>query len=61
MGVLAWVARRDDAWTIRTALRDNDPLDTGPPGSITNLRAAGSTLRWDNAGQPRSAEIEPAA
>lgn len=61
VGVLAWVARRDDAWTIRTALRDNDPLDTGPPGSITNLRAAGSTLRWDNAGQPRSAELEPAS
>jgi hypothetical protein len=60
-GVLAWVARREDAWTVRTALRDRDPLDTGPPGAITGLRAEGSLLRWENAGQPCSAEIEPAA
>jgi len=44
-----------------SVLRDRDPLDTGPPGAITGLRAEGSLLGWENAGQPRSAEIEPAA
>ncbi|MCP9489194.1 MAG: hypothetical protein MSC31_04900 [Solirubrobacteraceae bacterium MAG38_C4-C5] len=59
-GVLAYVAQKEGRWSVVAFAPGGEQLDTGPPGSITNLRAEGSILRWENAGQPRSAEVEPA-
>lgn len=60
-GILAHVAQREDVSTVVAFAPETTALDTGPPGSITNLRADGPLLRWENAGQPRSAAVEPAA
>jgi hypothetical protein len=60
-GLLAHVAQDQNTWTV-VAFAAEGPIrfDTGPVGSITNLRADGPTLRWENSGQPRSTTVEPA-
>lgn len=58
-GVLGYVDQEDDAWTVSAFAPGGTRLDSGSPGAITGLRAEGSVLRWENAGQPRSAEVQP--
>jgi hypothetical protein len=42
---------------VRSVVGVLTELDRAAAGAITDLRAEGKTLRWENAGQPRSAEV----
>lgn len=59
-GTAAWIGKREEpeGWGREVAScegTDVEQLDSGPGIALKSLRLEGSTLRWTNAGVPRSA------